>query len=227
MTRSLMTHGPIPSFEGLLESLAALEHTRWVRYMRHMFGKCRRVGQGEVVTIFSPKGRIHEPMQIESQQIGPGSLIVPSGYVQALESLMETDYWDLSEEQKQNDRKEILNTAWPMLREFFPGWMLDQPLAIQSGVVDQLVERLREQMNAVEDRARTPERPSESGEEMTDTLLQRFDRQARLRGVEYEIRSIAGGWYFGVLYAKTSATFRQDTLREIVSEMLLHLDSVT
>ena len=64
-----------------IEQLAAIEHERWADWMRYFLGKC-------------------EPYSDDS-------LHIPAGYVAALQRLIDTPYAELSEEQKENDRREV------------------------------------------------------------------------------------------------------------------------
>ena len=64
------------------EILAALAHRQWSGWMEYLFSKCIAVDDGS------------------------GNLIIPSDYVQALERQMYTKYTQLSEAEKDLDRKE-------------------------------------------------------------------------------------------------------------------------
>jgi hypothetical protein len=65
----------------LIEQLAAIEHQRWADWQGYFFSKLQRTEAGD--------------------------LIVPAGYVAALQKLIDTPYAELSEEQKENDRREV------------------------------------------------------------------------------------------------------------------------
>src|SRR3990167_924229 len=76
--------------DALREALADLEHDRWSRWQRYLHSKCVRSADC--------------------------SLTIPAGYVAALERLAATDYADLSEEQKDSDRKEADNALAVILK---------------------------------------------------------------------------------------------------------------
>lgn len=65
----------------LRERLAAIEHERWSDWQSYLHSKCTTLEDG--------------------------SLVIPAGYVAALEAQIDTDYADLSEAQKDNDRQEV------------------------------------------------------------------------------------------------------------------------
>lgn len=67
--------------EQLLEQLAAIEHERWADWQGYFHSKLTRNENGD--------------------------LVIPAGYVTALETLIATPYAELSEEQKENDRREV------------------------------------------------------------------------------------------------------------------------
>ena len=64
------------------EILAALAHRQWSGWMEYLFSKCIVADDGS------------------------GNLIIPSGYVQALERQIQTKYAQLTEAEKELDRKE-------------------------------------------------------------------------------------------------------------------------
>lgn len=66
----------------LIEKLAANEHQRWADWQSYFFSKCERNADG--------------------------ALVVPIGYEQALRRQIETPYADLTEQEKQSDRAEVL-----------------------------------------------------------------------------------------------------------------------
>ena len=67
----------------LIELLADYEHDRWSRWQKYLFSKCI----------------INED----------GSLIIPKEFVDRWTSQMHTDYSNLSNEEKESDRKEARN----------------------------------------------------------------------------------------------------------------------
>lgn len=68
--------------EGLREALADQEHERWSRWMKYLFGKCRR-GKRDL-----------------------GSLVIPGDSVRHWQRQIDTPYADLSEREKDSGRKE-------------------------------------------------------------------------------------------------------------------------
>ncbi len=66
----------------IVEKLSDYEHDRWSRWQRHLFSKCK----------------------INSD----GSLTIPKEFVDKWTRQMNTDYHDLSEEEKDLDRKEAI-----------------------------------------------------------------------------------------------------------------------
>lgn len=69
----------------LLEQLAAIEHERWAGWQRHLHAKCAANENGD--------------------------LVIPAGYVKALEHQMNTPYTDLSDQEKESDRNEVRRYA--------------------------------------------------------------------------------------------------------------------
>ena len=69
------------------EELAALCHEQWAGWMKHLFSKCEQVIHGEDIV----------------EDIG---LLIPQGYVDALQKQMKTAYADLSPAEQDADRKE-------------------------------------------------------------------------------------------------------------------------
>jgi len=69
------------TLDGLIETLAAVEHERWSHWQRYMHGKC-----------------INRP---------DGSLIIPADLVQRWQKQIETPYADLSEQEKESDREQV------------------------------------------------------------------------------------------------------------------------
>jgi len=77
-----------------VEKGANLEHERWARWQKHMFSK------GTIV-----KAGLHE-----------GDLIIPAEFVDRWFRQIETTYDDLSEPEKESDRKETRNYL-PLIKE--------------------------------------------------------------------------------------------------------------
>ena len=74
----------VVSFDGLLETLADIEHTRWSGWQEYLHSKC-----------------------VKNED---GSLTIPVGYVQNLERLIKTTYSELTEKEKVSDRVEARKT---------------------------------------------------------------------------------------------------------------------
>ena len=66
--------------EKLIEALADFEHDRWSRWQKHLFSKC-----------------------IKNED---GSYTIPKEYVERWNRQINTKYSDLSEEEKESDRRE-------------------------------------------------------------------------------------------------------------------------
>lgn len=66
--------------DNIIEKLSDYEHDRWSRWQKHVFDKC-----------------------IKSKD---GNLYIPNEYVDRWKREMNTNYYDLSEEEKESDRKE-------------------------------------------------------------------------------------------------------------------------
>ena len=64
-----------------VEKLAAVEHDGWARWQKYLFSKCKK---GE-----------------------DGSMIIPKEYVERWQRQVATKYEDLSDEEKESDRKEV------------------------------------------------------------------------------------------------------------------------
>lgn len=69
------------SLNGLMESLAAIEHERWAHWQRYM----------------------HDKGHIQAD----GSLIIPKDLVRHWERLIATPYHDLTEKEKESDRDQV------------------------------------------------------------------------------------------------------------------------
>jgi hypothetical protein len=67
--------------EGLMETLAEVEHERWSHWQRYLHSKCERASDG--------------------------SLVIPADLVEQWESQMNTPYSALSEAEKESDREQV------------------------------------------------------------------------------------------------------------------------
>lgn len=74
----------------LIEELAAIEHERWADWQGYFHSKCSRNDDGD--------------------------LVIPAGYVAALERLLATPYAELTEDQKENDRREV-RRYWHLIED--------------------------------------------------------------------------------------------------------------
>jgi|SRR5579885_240478 len=72
--------------EALIEALADKEHASWARWMDYLFSKCLEVP--------TPDGRNTE-------------MVIPMGLVERWKRQVVTPYADLSEQEKESDRKEV------------------------------------------------------------------------------------------------------------------------
>lgn len=70
----------------LLEALAALEHARWAHWMRYLFSCCTETIDGS------------------------GDKVIPGKHAIRWGRQIETVYADLSEQEKESDRKEVRKT---------------------------------------------------------------------------------------------------------------------
>lgn len=70
------------ALDGLLETLAAIEHERWAHWQRYMHSKC--IPQGE-----------------------DGSLLIPCDLVKRWEAQIATRYSELSDVAKESDRDQV------------------------------------------------------------------------------------------------------------------------
>lgn len=66
----------------LIEKLANFEHDRWSRWQKHLFSKCIKNNDG--------------------------SYTIPKEYVDSWERQIITEYKELSEQEKESDRKEAM-----------------------------------------------------------------------------------------------------------------------
>lgn len=78
----------------LIEALSAAEHASWARWMKYLFSMCTHL----------PDGR----------------LVIPGHLVVRWERQSMTDYADLSEQEKESDRKEVAHIL-PIIRQFVGG----------------------------------------------------------------------------------------------------------
>lgn len=69
------------ALDGLVETLAAVEHERWSHWQRYMHGKC-----------------INQP---------DGSLIIPANLAQRWQEQVDKPYAELSEQEKESDREQV------------------------------------------------------------------------------------------------------------------------
>lgn len=91
--KQLKTAKPKPSMNphDLIEALADKEHASWARWQAYLHSKCERQEDG--------------------------SLVIPAGYVVALEKLITAPYAELAEQTKQSDREEVAHIL-PIIRAY-------------------------------------------------------------------------------------------------------------
>ena len=75
----------------LIEKLAAIEHERWAHWQRYLHSQC-----------------------LEN---GDGSLTIPTDLVKKWNKQIETDYFSLTESEKESDREQVLKYL-PLLNAF-------------------------------------------------------------------------------------------------------------
>lgn len=73
---------PVLANDSLVEALAALEHERWSHWQRYLHAQCERRSDG--------------------------ALVIPAELAFRWEEQMSTSYSDLSEEEKDSDREQVL-----------------------------------------------------------------------------------------------------------------------
>lgn len=83
---------------GLYEKLAAIEHQRWSDWQRYVHGLCAR--------------------QVD------GSLVIPAEQVARWERQINTDYPDLTEDEKNSDREQV-DRYWPLISDEESGGVAD------------------------------------------------------------------------------------------------------
>jgi hypothetical protein len=81
----------LPQAPGAIEALAAIEHQRWADWQSYFMGKLERLEDGR--------------------------LVISTEYEDALRTLIETPYPDLSEEMKAADRREV-GRYWSVIEQF-------------------------------------------------------------------------------------------------------------
>jgi hypothetical protein len=100
--------------ENFIEKGADLEHDRWARWQKHMFSKMREVKM--------PGGQL------------TGEMILPKEFVDRWFRQVNTSYSELSEQEKESDRKETRNYL-PLL--------LSSQLSLIRAVIEE-VEKMKE-----------------------------------------------------------------------------------
>ena len=76
----------------LIEKLADLEHDRWSNWMKHLFSVS------------------DQQLSLVLTALEDGSVVIPAKYVKRWKDQMNTPYKDLSEEDKEKDRREVRRT---------------------------------------------------------------------------------------------------------------------
>lgn len=85
--------------EELIEQLADKEHASWARWMQYLFSKC------QVLTL------------VEGEKIIADGFLIPYSLVERWSGQVETAYVDLSEAEKESDRKEVREIL-PIIRTY-------------------------------------------------------------------------------------------------------------
>ena len=83
------------------EKLAAVQHEIWSYWMKHLFSRC----------VFGVFG--------ECEPGRGGTMTIPAGLVERWSRQMNTEYYDLSEQEKESDRHEA-DRILAVLSEFLP-----------------------------------------------------------------------------------------------------------
>lgn len=81
----------------LIEKLADIEHTRWACWQRYMFNKCELQDSGRGV------GK-------------PYNLVIPSKLVEHWAQQINTDYKNLTEQEKDSDREQVMR-YWSLINK--------------------------------------------------------------------------------------------------------------
>ena len=87
----------------MIEQLATIEHERWADWQKHLHSKGER---------YTPEG----------ENLASPHLLLDGMYVDALEYLTQLPYAQLTEEQKQSDREQVMR-YWPFVVEFVDQWI--------------------------------------------------------------------------------------------------------
>lgn len=94
------TAGQTQDEKEFIERGAAIEHDRWARWQKYMFSKSFIVADPDIMTIEQ------------------GDLVIPKEFVDKWFRQIDTKYADLSEDEKESDRKEtrayipIIRSIW-------------------------------------------------------------------------------------------------------------------
>jgi hypothetical protein len=99
-----MTETP-PTRDVMFEQLAAIEHDRWADWQAHVHDQGCQIW-------FE-----HQPNDHQS-----GGLVIPDFFLQRWERQIATPYAELSEAEKESDREQVAR-YWPLVVDFFAGWI--------------------------------------------------------------------------------------------------------
>lgn len=116
----------------LIEALSSLEHESWANWQKHLHSKCLDHFEWDNDTVSSDL---------------TGGLVIPAGYVESLERQIATPYAELSEQEKQYDRDEVMKTL-PAWIEFVAEWIGD--MGLEDNAKGSMAEAWREEMRGVQ-----------------------------------------------------------------------------
>jgi hypothetical protein len=93
----------------LIEELAAIEHERWSDWQEYLHSRLKRAGD------------VDDYLTIDADT----RLMLASDF-ERWERQIATPYAELSEEEKQSDRDQVMR-YWPLIVETFADWLEDHP----------------------------------------------------------------------------------------------------
>jgi hypothetical protein len=117
----------------LIETLAAIEHTKWADWQKYVHSKCSDIaiadGTGQVIRYGKdPRGE-----GLVTEGMAHGDKVIPAPYVASLERQIVQPYAMLPEAEKQSYRDQVMR-YWPVLREFVAAWLESQSYEAETPV---------------------------------------------------------------------------------------------